>query len=353
MNLRPDRRGVDAEFIARQRQIAAQKPADHPRARVVLAEAGPDRHHIRANRRQGRRKLVPEALLVQADRRPGGGAGVQEGAGINVPTVGPETGQVLLRPGNNEPAVGSSQDARVGAHIGEGIDGKLAAGGRAVRVENPGVKVNAVVKALLLRNPRHHKPPIAQRRDGRRALVRAGKLIDKHRAAHLLAGRREHLRVNILEAVAAELVVTAPGYHHVAINQRRGGRGDLEVVGEGIDQHVAGGRHPRAAGRQEPGVDVLIAPPPPLPDKRRPAAAQPADLGVFLVARANRINAERRIDSGQTAVELQGADPQAVAVREVILPDEVAAGIPDAKAGMDLVSGQSPGDGVLHTIGLV
>ena len=57
--------------------------------------------------------------------------------------------------------------------------------------------------------------------------------------------------------------------------------------------------------------------------------------------------------TGKAAIQLQRADPQAVAIGDVVLPNKVSAGCFEAKLGMNLVRRQRAGDGVFHAIGHV
>ena len=80
------------------------------------------------------------------------------------------------------------------------------------------------------------------------------------------------------------------------------------------------------------------------------AYPEPIESAPFLVGHANLVDAKRGERAGETAVEAQGADAEAVAIGEIIFPDQEAAGGFEGKLGMDLVAGQGTGDGILAAL---
>ena len=157
------------------------------------------------------------------------------------------------------------------------------------------------------------------------------------------------MRINVLHAARAKLVVGTPGHEDVTTAQRRHGRVDLHVVGEGIDQHIVS--HPDLARREEPGVDMLKTLAPALPDKGRPATVQQRHLRALLIPRADGVHPKGRKRPGEAAVQLQRADSQAVAISNSVLPNQVAARRTKGELGFHLVRGQCPGDGVFDAVG--
>ena len=157
------------------------------------------------------------------------------------------------------------------------------------------------------------------------------------------------MRINVLHTVGAKLVVTPPGDHQVAVGQSGGGGIHLRTGCEGVNEHVI--TSPRAGGRKEPGVDALEALAPALPDKGRATTIEQGDLRAFLIGGTDEVHPEGGEDAGEVGIQLQGANSQAVAIGDAVLPNQVAASGIQAEVGMNLIRGQRTGDGVFHPIG--
>src|SRR5208282_1595978 len=118
----------------------------------------------------------------------------------------------------------------------------------------------------------------------------------------------EELPVNILHATGAVLIITGPDEDHIAIGESSHGGIDLEIVGEGAGDHITAQPEIAAAARaQKAGVNVLETAPAALPDEGRPAVVQEGNLGIFLVGRADLIDAERGAGGREVIVQSQGA----------------------------------------------
>ena len=206
---------------------------------------------------------------------------------------------------------------------------------------------HALCPAFLLRNPDDDEIAVRERRDGGSPLIKWRELVDLKFTAHLGAGGREYLRIDTLQTIRVVLAITAPRNDDIAIGQERNGRIDLKIRG-GVDLHIAG--HPQIAAGKKTGVDMLEAERTALPDKCRAAAVQQGYLRVFLIARALLIDPETGQRGRKSAVQLDCADAEAVAIRDVVLPDQITAGGAEAQGRVDLISRQISGRGVFTAL---
>jgi len=77
-----------------------------------------------------------------------------------------------------------------------------------------------------------------------------------------------------------------------------------------------------------------------LPNESSASIGQHGNLGTLLLTSGADIDAKWSKGGGETAVQAHGTDTQAVAIRDIILPHEVATGGCDAQMGMDLIARQ-------------
>src|SRR5437870_3331532 len=87
-----------------------------------------------------------------------------------------------------------------------------------------------------------------------------------------------------------------------------------------------------------------------LPDKGGAAIIQQRDRRLVLVERALLVDAEGTQWRGKAAVQPQRAHAQSVAVRPVVLPDEIAATGFQAQGGEHLIAGQDARNTVFTTL---
>src|SRR5207249_2696988 len=149
----------------------------------------------------------------------------------------------------------------------------------------------------------------------------------------------EEARVNIhagktVGGFGEPLLLGNPGDDEAAAGQGGEGRGALGERGELVDEKFTADL--LAGGRKELGVDILEALLSALPDEGGATAVEKGDTRPFLVGHANLVDAKRGERAGETAVEAQGADAEAVAIGEIIFPDQEAAGGFEGKLRMDL-----------------
>ena len=161
-------------------------------------------------------------------------------------------------------------------------------------------------------------------------------MIDRELATNLLARWGQELAINVLQTVGALLIEAGPDHDDIAVGQGGYGRVQPGVIGRGVDQHVAG--EPGIADGKEAGVDVLKALLAALPYKGSATVIQQGNPRALLISSASLIDAKGRQASREAAVQAQGADSKPVTVGDIVLPNQVAAGRFEAKAGTDLVA---------------
>ena len=172
----------------------------HALARTVLAQARPDDQIIPANRADARRILVAVNKRIHAHGR-AANARAGKCPRVNVPTVGRVAGSRAPQATMKLPSAAAATPGSA-----QGLESVFTRNSlpcrHAIAVVKPRVNIHAgrtdhrrrrpigVVnrtqiksRPFLFRHPGDDKPAVCQRRDGRRALVVGGELIDQKFAA--------------------------------------------------------------------------------------------------------------------------------------------------------------------------
>ena len=154
----------------------------------------------------------------------------------------------------------------------------------------PVVIARRVEGTLLFGNPDDDEPPVAQRGDGRVALVIADELVHRNSPPSFWPVGESTWAYTSCRLVEAAWLKLAQATTTLPLASVATTGLTWAVVGERVYLHVPG--QPEIARRQEARVNALKSLPPTLPDEHRPTAVQQRDLRVLLVARAGRIHAK-------------------------------------------------------------